>query len=227
MKEPSGKATSMQLLEAWSISEYSIQWRAAQRRALDMLCEHYKPRRTLLLGDASLMSTDAVVCGAHSAHWMHQHADVVASPDELPFSNGHFDLLVCSHWVESVENPDIFIAECARVIEPEGVVVWIMTNPTGSCCWPAADTRYTRRKGWWRRPLWSQRVWDSIELERHASLWGLQRVYSQFMATGQINNSLYWTIAPWLPMYKLVMRKREWAELSLQSELQWARGCVQ
>jgi 2-polyprenyl-6-hydroxyphenyl methylase/3-demethylubiquinone-9 3-methyltransferase len=53
-----------------------------------------------------------------------------ASGEALPFADGAFDLVYCCDVIEHVANPDLLIAESARVLRPGGVYVFDTINRT-------------------------------------------------------------------------------------------------
>jgi SAM-dependent methyltransferase len=53
---------------------------------------------------------------------------VVADMRALPFADGSFASVVCSHAVEHVPDPERVVAEAARVLEPGGVAVFVTPN---------------------------------------------------------------------------------------------------
>jgi len=52
-----------------------------------------------------------------------QGADVHGSADALPFPDASFDTVLCTQLLEHVEHPGKVLAECARILTPEGSLV--------------------------------------------------------------------------------------------------------
>ena len=46
----------------------------------------------------------------------------------LPFSDGRFDLVVAFEIIEHLENPEAFLAELRRVLDPSGVLILSTPN---------------------------------------------------------------------------------------------------
>jgi SAM-dependent methyltransferase len=59
---------------------------------------------------------------AHSVHDGSRTADIVGSALELPVSPASFDLVLCTQVLEHVADPAMVLAECARVLRPDGVL---------------------------------------------------------------------------------------------------------
>lgn len=61
---------------------------------------------------------------------------VRASAEELPFADASFDLVVCDHGATSFTDPHVTIPECARVLRPDGRLVFNIATPWVAVCWP-------------------------------------------------------------------------------------------
>ena len=57
-----------------------------------------------------------------------QRETVLADMRALPFATGSFASIVSAHSVEHVADPDSVLAEATRVLEPDGVAVWVTPN---------------------------------------------------------------------------------------------------
>ncbi|HEX3425829.1 MAG TPA: class I SAM-dependent methyltransferase [Acidimicrobiales bacterium] len=64
----------------------------------------------------------------HDALAAQARPGVRADLRHLPFPSGAFASVVCLHAVEHVADPDRVVAECARVVSPEGAVVFATPN---------------------------------------------------------------------------------------------------
>jgi SAM-dependent methyltransferase len=53
---------------------------------------------------------------------------VVADMRELPFGDASFESVIASHVVEHVPDPERVVAEAARVLEPDGIAVFVTPN---------------------------------------------------------------------------------------------------
>ena len=59
---------------------------------------------------------------AQKAGYAHVHLCNVAT-ESLPFENEMFDVVVCSHVLEHLENPERTVAEARRVLRPGGILI--------------------------------------------------------------------------------------------------------
>ncbi len=57
-----------------------------------------------------------------------QRATVTADMRDLPFDDASFSAVVAIHSVEHVPDPEAAVAEAARVLEPDGVAVFVTPN---------------------------------------------------------------------------------------------------
>lgn len=82
---------------------------------------------------------------------------VLGEVDEIPFSSGYFDAVICSEVLEHVEDPSALITELTRVVKPGGYICisvpneWVTTIGralTGKKPWksPAHKWAFTPRK---------------------------------------------------------------------------------
>ena len=53
----------------------------------------------------------------------------VGSVDALPYDESTFDLVLCNHVMNDLQDPELAIAEFARVLRPDGRVVIMMLHP--------------------------------------------------------------------------------------------------
>ena len=70
---------------------------------------------------------------------------VLASGEQLPFASASFDLVFCDHGALSFCEPDVVVAECARVLRPGGTLTFCCTHPLLYLTYDAAEQRQTRR----------------------------------------------------------------------------------
>jgi SAM-dependent methyltransferase len=72
-------------------------------------------------------------------------AFVQASAEHLPFVDGSFDLLLSDHGAMSWADPDRTVPEAARVLRPDGLLVFCVSSPLFRVCWDdAADAAADR-----------------------------------------------------------------------------------
>ena len=70
---------------------------------------------------------------------------VLASGEQLPIAPGAFDLVFCDHGAMSFCNPDVIVPEVARVLRPNGRLVFCATHPLLYLTYDAGKDRQTRR----------------------------------------------------------------------------------
>ena len=70
---------------------------------------------------------------------------VLASGEQLPIAPNAFDLVFCDHGALSFCNPDIIVPEVARVLRPDGGLVFCATHPLLYLTYDAGKDRQTRR----------------------------------------------------------------------------------
>jgi SAM-dependent methyltransferase len=54
------------------------------------------------------------------------------SPEQMPFANESFKLVIVQHALEQIDKPESCVAELARVLAPEGVALILGFNPLGT-----------------------------------------------------------------------------------------------
>ena len=64
---------------------------------------------------------------------------VRGSAEELPFSDGSFDLVFSDHGATSFTDPAVTVPGCARVLRPGGLLVFSINTPFISACWGDDD----------------------------------------------------------------------------------------
>ena len=70
---------------------------------------------------------------------------VLASGERLPFVRRRFDIVFCDHGALSFCDPDVILAECARVLRPGGLLAFCATHPLLYLTWDDEEQRQTRR----------------------------------------------------------------------------------
>ena len=70
---------------------------------------------------------------------------VCASGEATPFADASFDVVFCDHGALSFCDPDVAVAECARVLRDRGRLVFCLTTPLVYLTYDAARDRQTRR----------------------------------------------------------------------------------
>ena len=70
---------------------------------------------------------------------------VQASGEQLPFGDGVFDVVFCDHGALSFCDPDVSVAECARVLRPGGALTFCCTHPLLYLTWDDAREQQTRK----------------------------------------------------------------------------------
>lgn len=80
-----------------------------------------KPYRTLFDGEYIGVEIDTPLMRERG------HAEVFYNGVSLPFADGHFGTTICNQVLEHVFQPDLFIAELARVTRPGGML--LLTAP--------------------------------------------------------------------------------------------------
>jgi SAM-dependent methyltransferase len=68
-----------------------------------------------------------------------------ASAEAVPFASSSFDLVMCDHGAMSFCEPDRSVAEAARVLRPDGGLVFSHTTPWPYLTWNFARDRISRR----------------------------------------------------------------------------------
>jgi SAM-dependent methyltransferase len=58
----------------------------------------------------------------NSLHEGAAQADLIAAADALPVADGSFDLVLCTQVLEHVPEPDRVLAECFRILAPDGIL---------------------------------------------------------------------------------------------------------
>jgi len=70
---------------------------------------------------------------------------VQASGEQLPFAASSFDVVFCDHGALSFCDPDVSIAECSRLLRPNGLLAFCCTHPLLYLTWDDAREQQTRK----------------------------------------------------------------------------------
>ena len=65
--------------------------------------------------------------------------------ERLPFADGSFAVVLSDHGALSFCDPEVILAECARVLAPGGVLAFCVTHPLLVLTWDADRERQSRR----------------------------------------------------------------------------------
>jgi SAM-dependent methyltransferase len=85
---------------------------------------------------------------------------VCGSGEATPFADASFDLVFCDHGALSFCDPNVAVAECARLLRDGGRLVFSQTTPLVYLTYDAARDRQTRRLLARWEPEWS---FDAVE----------------------------------------------------------------
>ena len=70
---------------------------------------------------------------------------VHASGEQLPFATAAFDVVFCDHGALSFCEPDVIVAECARVLRRNGLLAFCCTHPLLYLTYDPDERRQTRK----------------------------------------------------------------------------------
>jgi SAM-dependent methyltransferase len=70
---------------------------------------------------------------------------VLASGEQLPFSDESFDVVFSDHGALSFCDPDVSVPECGRVLRPGGLLAFCCTHPMLYLTWDDAREQQTRK----------------------------------------------------------------------------------
>jgi len=98
---------------------------------LDVACgEGYGAAGLASAGARTVLAVDISADACLLAHARHGVTSVQASAEKLPLASDSVDIVISFETIEHLEHPDKFIAECARTIRPDGLL--IISTPNGS-----------------------------------------------------------------------------------------------
>ena len=204
-------AQALELLTDWYSRAEAEEWLQMQQISLQLLVEHYRPQMSLLLGPRTLVSADFELVHACANVKKSSVDGVVLNPDHLPFIANSFDFIVCSHWHECVQRPELLLAECSRVLAPEGVMVLLGTSSLALKRLHFSKVEYMQRRGILQSPVWARQMFSPARLIRMAEFWQLQRVYVRYIHT-PMQHKYYFDmvsmLGPLQSMYKIVLKKQ-------------------
>jgi SAM-dependent methyltransferase len=83
-----------------------------------------------------------------------------ASGEAVPLRDASFDLVLCDHGAMSFCDPDRSVPEVARLLRPDGRLVFNKSTILHYLCWDDAKDRQTRKL---HHPYFDSRVFDSEE----------------------------------------------------------------
>jgi SAM-dependent methyltransferase len=85
----------------------------------------------------------SLMAGEESGRWVLSQADVT----QLPFTDGSFDVVICSEVLEHIKNDQAAVAELVRVLKPEGdLIVTVPRFLPERICW-AISQAYHQEPG--------------------------------------------------------------------------------
>ena len=205
----------------WYESPVGQQVAALERQVLQPVVDSFRPYRTLELADVPLVDSinvkESFCVGVNIAQSNPKKTKcVVGDFNCLPFASESFDLVVCSHLFETTPYAGGLIAEIARVLAPEGLLIMTGFNPRG--LWRKSD--YFSSFSWWSHPH------SPGELVALSNLCALDEMYVDYCGylgclrqpSGSVSSHISEALGKLLPassvLYKVVLRKRVSAKTS-------------
>ncbi|HEV7525859.1 MAG TPA: class I SAM-dependent methyltransferase [Acidimicrobiia bacterium] len=70
---------------------------------------------------------------------------VQASGEQVPFAGASFDVVFCDHGALSFCDPDVIVAECARLLRPGGLLAFCCSHPLLYLTWDDSREQQTRK----------------------------------------------------------------------------------
>ena len=70
---------------------------------------------------------------------------VQASGEQIPFADESFDIVFCDHGALSFCEPEVVVAECARLLRPGGLLAFCCTHALLYLTWDDAKEQQTRK----------------------------------------------------------------------------------
>ncbi|HTK17094.1 MAG TPA: class I SAM-dependent methyltransferase, partial [Acidimicrobiia bacterium] len=100
------------------------------------------------LADAGSRCVGLDLSGAQLHHARDRSASlplVQANAEQIPFSDGSFDVVFCDHGALSFCNPELVVPEVARVVRSAGVLAFCTSTPLLYLTWDAEKEKQSRR----------------------------------------------------------------------------------
>ncbi|MFM8238355.1 MAG: class I SAM-dependent methyltransferase [Actinomycetota bacterium] len=116
------------------------------RRVLELGCGAGQWATTL--GGRGVEVTGLDLSRAQLGHARRADADlplVLGDGEHLPFAAGSFAAVLSDHGALSFCEPAVIAAECARVLEPGGILAFCVTHPLLVLTWDEAHGKQTRK----------------------------------------------------------------------------------
>ena len=118
-------------VEHWHRYHFAARW-ARGRRVLDVACGEGYGAALLAGGAAHVTGVDVSPAAIEHAQRAYEGAPnlefVAASCAQLPVASASFDMVVSFETLEHIHEQEAFVAEMARVLKPEGVLVLSCPN---------------------------------------------------------------------------------------------------
>jgi SAM-dependent methyltransferase len=127
-------------------SELQILGDVAGRDLLELGCGAAQWSIALREAGANVVGLDLSIGQLkHARHGSSTVALVQASGEQIPFADASFDTVFCDHGALSFCEPEIIVAECARLLRPGGLLAFCCTHTLLYLTWDDAKEQQTRK----------------------------------------------------------------------------------